>query len=145
MSTTIVPAVFVLFEKDGKVLLVLRENTGWSDGMYTMPAGHVEIHETFRQAAVREAQEEVGLTVQLDNLEHRLTLNEIKPDEDRIGMTLQATKWKGEAYNAEPHVHGEVAWFDVDNLPSNMVPQALFSLEQINAGKAYAEFFTPSA
>lgn len=138
--TNVVPAVFVLFEKAGKVLLVLRENTGWSDGMYTLPAGHVESQETFRQAAAREAKEEVGLDVKLDDLKHLLTLNEIKPGEERIGMTFRAIKWQGEPHNAEPHIHSEVAWFEVDNLPANIVPQALYSLEQIKAGETYAEF-----
>lgn len=138
--TTNIPAVFVLFRKADKVLLVLRQNTGWSDNMYTMPAGHVEAGETFRQAAVREALEEVGLTVAPENLKHRLTLHEIKPAEGRVGITLEATSWRGEPYNAEPHMHGEVAWFELNSLPPNLVPQALYSLEQIKAGNAYAEF-----
>jgi 8-oxo-dGTP diphosphatase len=140
MSTTNIPAVFIVFKKGNQILLVLRENTGWKDGHYTMPAGHVEARESFRQAAVRESLEEVGLTVALDDLEHLLTLHEIKPTEGRISTTLEATSWQGEPYNAEPHMHGEVAWFDLDKLPDNMVPQALYSLEQIKAGQTYAEF-----
>ncbi len=140
MSTTNIPAIFVLFRKDNKILLVLRQKTGWKDNHYTMPAGHVEDRESFRQAAVRESLEEVGLTIEPNDLKHRLTLHEIKPGEVRIGMTFEAAKWQGNPYNAEPHIHGEVAWFNLDDLPKNMVPQALFSLEQIKAGKTYAEF-----
>lgn len=140
MSTTAIPAVFVLFRSNGKVLLVLRQNTGWSDGMYTMPAGHVEAKETCLAAAMREAKEEVGVTVEESDLEHCLTIHETNATEERFGLTFEASKWKGEPFNAEPEIHGEVAWFDTDNLPSNMVPQAKFSLEQIKAGKTYAEY-----
>lgn len=143
-GTTNIPAVFVLFKDGNKVLLVLREHTGWSDGNYTMPAGHVENRESFRGAAVRESLEEIGVNVPSKHLEHRLTLHEINSTEVRIGMTFEATEWAGEPYNAEPEIHGGIGWFDLDNLPSNMVPQALYSLEQIKAGKAYAEFGWPS-
>ena len=43
------------------VLLSRRYQTGWHDGEYSVPAGHVEAGETVTQAALREAREEVGL------------------------------------------------------------------------------------
>ncbi len=51
-------AVYALFEKEGKVALIQRANTGYHDGYYALPAGHIEPEETSPEAVVREAYEE---------------------------------------------------------------------------------------
>ena len=38
----IIPASYAVLIKDNKVLLVRRFNTGYEDGKYSLPAGHVE-------------------------------------------------------------------------------------------------------
>jgi 8-oxo-dGTP pyrophosphatase MutT (NUDIX family) len=40
-----------------------RANTGFKDGWYTLPAGHVKPGERFAEAAVREAREETGVSI----------------------------------------------------------------------------------
>ena len=37
---------------------MLRQNTGFMDGFYGLPSGHVELYETPVGAIIREAQEE---------------------------------------------------------------------------------------
>lgn len=49
----------IVVEKENKVLLVKRA-TRPEKGYWTVPGGHVDAGETFRQAAQREAIEEVG-------------------------------------------------------------------------------------
>jgi 8-oxo-dGTP pyrophosphatase MutT (NUDIX family) len=44
-----------------RILLGLRQNTGFSDGMYHLPAGHLEDGETISAGAIREAKEELGI------------------------------------------------------------------------------------
>ena len=34
--------VYLVLERDGKVLLSLRENTGYEDGKWSLVAGHAE-------------------------------------------------------------------------------------------------------
>ncbi len=41
---------------------------------------------------------------------------------------------------ARPHIHGELTWIDPKNLPKNMVPSVKYAIEQIMAGKNYAEY-----
>jgi 8-oxo-dGTP pyrophosphatase MutT (NUDIX family) len=53
-------AVYLIFRKDNRFAFVLRANTGWMNGHYALPAGRVERGESFLQAAVREANEEVA-------------------------------------------------------------------------------------
>jgi 8-oxo-dGTP diphosphatase len=66
-------AVYILLEKDGRHAFVKRSNTGWRDGYYSLPSGKVEKGESYLRAAVREAKEEVGVTIDLEDLEHVLT------------------------------------------------------------------------
>ena len=56
-------AVYLLIEQAGKYAFIMRSNTGWRDGYYALPAGKVEKNESFTQGAIREAAEEVGITI----------------------------------------------------------------------------------
>ena len=59
--------VHLLFFRDDQILVLRRFNTGYADGQYSVPAGHMDGGETVMEAAAREAEEEVG--VKLDRLE----------------------------------------------------------------------------
>ncbi|MEM5798010.1 MAG: NUDIX hydrolase [Candidatus Aenigmatarchaeota archaeon] len=54
--------VAILIEKNGKVLLAKRANKTWH-GFWCVPGGHVEEGESIHEAALREAQEEVGSVI----------------------------------------------------------------------------------
>lgn len=134
-------AAFVIFKKDNKIAFVLRENTGWMDGQYGLIAGKVEHHESFLQAAIREAKEEAGVDLRPDNLTHALTVHRTAPDGyEWIDTIFMAKDWKGELVNGEPDKHKSLDWLDVDNLPDNVIPVGKFYLEQIAAGNHYAEY-----
>ena len=141
-GTTNIPAVFILLNRGDKILFVLRSNTGWMDGHYALPAGHVEAAESFMQAAQRELLEEVGIKLNLRQLKHAVTIHELKPDrqEVRVGVCFEALDWTGEPVNAEPEVHGEIKWFNADELPDKLTPSTREALAAIKAGKTYAEF-----
>ena len=56
-------AVYVMLQRGSRVLMSRRANTGFKDGWYTLPAGHVKPGERFVEAAVREAREETGVSI----------------------------------------------------------------------------------
>lgn len=139
-------AVYVILKRDdGKAVFVKRGNTGWMDGRYGLPAGKVEKLETFLHAAVREAKEEVGVEVDPADLKHVLTVHRDSPDDEVDGdMTwvdvyFETTKWQGEPYNAEPHMHSEIAWLDTHNLPEEVIPIMKETFGLINNGQTYGE------
>lgn len=133
---TNVPVVNVMLKRDGKILLLRRKNTGWMDGYYGVPSGHVEAGETFRQAACRETMEEVGIKLQPEQLEHRLTFHQNDARGDiRVGIYFEAVGWEGEPHNAEPHKHDDLAWFELNKLDDRVIPTTRAKLELINAGK----------
>lgn len=59
-----VPGVGLVIEKDGGVVLVQRGNPP-HQGAWTLPSGFVEADESAEEAAIREAEEETGLKVEI--------------------------------------------------------------------------------
>jgi ADP-ribose pyrophosphatase YjhB (NUDIX family)/ribosomal protein S18 acetylase RimI-like enzyme len=59
-----VPAVGLLIEKDGGLVLIRRSNPP-HQGAWALPSGYIEADESAEDAAVREAFEETGLHVEL--------------------------------------------------------------------------------
>ena len=61
-------SVQLLLENQDKILLMKRKNTGYEDGKYSLPGGHVEANEEIRKALVREAKEEIGINIKREDL-----------------------------------------------------------------------------
>ena len=134
-------AAYLLVEQQGKYLFVKRANTGWRDGFYGLPSGKVEKNENLLATAVREVNEEVGLTVNATDLRHAMTVHRRSEDGlEWIDVYFSSKSWQGEAYNAEPAKSSEIAWFSPDNLPENIIPSTNFALKQIAAGEHYCEY-----
>ena len=51
-----------------KILLAKRKNTGYKDGEYEIPGGHLEENEDLYEAMIREAREELGILLQREDL-----------------------------------------------------------------------------
>ena len=62
-----IPAVGVVVELDGRVVLVRRRYEPRA-GFWALPAGFMELGESAEEAAIRECHEETGLLVQIDHL-----------------------------------------------------------------------------
>lgn len=58
---------YLLLIRDGEILLLRRKNTGYEDGNYSLPAGHVENDESLTRAASREIFEEIGIRIKPTN------------------------------------------------------------------------------
>ena len=132
-------ACYALLRRDSKVAFVLRANTSWMDGYYGLPSGKVEWGEPYTLAMIREAKEEVDVNIKPEHLHHAITIHRHSEDSDWVDIYFEVDEWEGEVINAEPDVHSEVAWFDLNNLPDNVVPAVSFALEQIAAGNHFAE------
>lgn len=141
----VIPEVFVIFIKDGEILLSRRFQTGFEDGNYGLPAGHGEEGETMREGAAREALEEIGISIEPEDLEFVLTQHRWCPNPDyvhaRVGFYFVPKKFTGEVHNAEPHKCDDLRFFPLDNLPPNMVPHVRAAIEAYRAGETYAEYY----
>ena len=134
-------ASLLILEKNGKVLLIRRFNTGYEDGKYTLPSGKVDEGETFTDAAIREALEEVNAEISHSNINSVHVLHRKKDDVFWIDNFFLCKKWNNEIKNAEPHKCDDLKWFDIENLPSNTIPFIKHALEQVFFHKkSYSEY-----
>ncbi|MGH3465190.1 MAG: NUDIX hydrolase [Kribbellaceae bacterium] len=134
----VVPAAYIALRRGDQVLLLLRSGTGWMDGFWAMAAGHVEAGESVQQAALREAREEVGVTIALEDLEplcamHR-TLPTGDPIDQRVDFFFTASRWSGEPCLREPDKAADLGWFPLDALPDPVVPHEAVVLEAVRKG-----------
>jgi len=139
-------ACFVILRRGNKVAMVLRKNTGWMDGYYGLPAGKVEWFEQFSTGAIREAKEEAGVDIDLNDLKFVHVVH--RHDEsvadnkfmDWVDVDFEADKWTGEPHNAEEDKSERLDWLDLNNLPENIVLSQRTALLQIAKGDFYSEY-----
>lgn len=60
-------AVHLIIINDNQILLQRRYKTGYEDGKYGVVAGHIDGNEQILEAMFREAREEAGIILDLDN------------------------------------------------------------------------------
>lgn len=125
--------------KDNKILLLRRFNTGYEDGKYSVVAGHIEPNETATRTMVREAKEEAGIDIDLEDLEVAHVMHRNDTNEERIDFFLMPKKWSGEPKNLEPHKCDDLRWFDLEKLPDNTIPYIKQAIDCFLHNKIYSE------
>ncbi len=135
----VTPAVFLMLIEKEKVLLLLREGTGYMDGYYSFVAGHMDGDETVKEAMMRESLEEANIKVTEQDLEVSLVMHRFSSDE-RVDFFLTAKSYEGPIKNLEPSKCKELKWFDIKDLPKNMVPNVRCAIESYYNNKNFVEF-----
>ena len=133
-------AVYLIALKNGKVLLARRYNTGWKDGMYTLPAGHVDGNETVHVAMSREAKEETDLDIVPEDLKVVHIMHRNSGDREYFDFFLETRRWGGEPKNTEPHKCDHLDWFDIHALPDNTLEYVAVVLKKWNQGLLFSNF-----
>lgn len=135
----LVSAVHLFLIRGGQILLLLRRNTGYEDGSYSVVAGHLNGGEEVKAAAIREAKEEVGIEIAPQDLEIVGVMHR-RSDDERIDFFLAASSWSGEIVNNEPGKCGDISWFDLEQLPENVIPYVSRALENYRRGRWFDSF-----
>jgi len=134
----LVPAAYVALLRGREVLLQQRLATGYMDGHWSFSAaGHVERGESVEMAAVREAQEELGIVLRLADLEPICTVHRRQTDRDRgqrVDFFFATRAWTGEPKVNEPDRSGGLRWSSLDDLPAPLVPVDAIALEMLRTG-----------
>lgn len=107
----------IIFNAEGKILIGKR--TGSHAPYYSIPGGHLEMGESFEEAAIKEVFEETGLTIKnpevfcvTNNLE---TLK--KEGKHYISISLLVKNFKGRPVVKEPGKCEGWLWVDPHDLP----------------------------
>ncbi len=131
--------VHLLFFRDEQILLLRRFNTGYADGQYSVPAGHLDGGETVLAAAVREAEEETGIRLETRDLAFSSVMHRMEGDE-RVDFFVHVRRWQGEPVNAEPDKCDELRWVNIDELPDNLIPYVKQGIQNHRNGIVFHEF-----
>lgn len=134
-------AVFDIFEKNHQILLILRQNTGYRDGYWTFPAGHVDPGESPSIACVREGYEETGVIIESFHPAHVIFRRKSDDHTPYIDIYYEINKFQGEPRIpiAEINKCADMKWFPENNLPTNLVPGIAMALANIEKGIPYSE------
>lgn len=132
-------AVHLFLVKGTEILLLRRYNTGYEDGNYSVPAGHMDGGEEVKHAAIREAREECGIVVREEDLQIVGVMHRHSSDE-RIDFFLAASSWSGEIVNTEPDKCDELIWVDMQKLPANMIPYIRQAISNYQQGTWFDSF-----
>lgn len=122
--------VHVLLLRAGRVLLMRRAGTGFFDGLFSLPGGHVEPGERLGDTAVREMGEELNIGLRTEDLRvvgvvHR------RSDTNRIDFFMATERWSGEPEIAEPDKCDGLRWCAPTDLPEDTVAYAREALERV--------------
>jgi 8-oxo-dGTP diphosphatase len=127
----------LLLDSADRALFVLRQNTGLMDGTYHLPAGHLEAGESVVEAVIREAREEVGVTIEPEDLEFVHVMHSPVTG-GRASFFFRARQWKGIPVNREPHKCGGLRWFPLDELPEAMISFCRVAIGRIAVGDPFS-------
>ena len=129
----------------GSILMLRRAGTGWADGMWSVPAGHLDGDETVTAAAVREAREETGVRIEPGSLTVAHVMHRAAADGggERVDFFLTAARWAGEPRVAEPDKADSIGWYACDGLPDDTVPYVRAAVAAVGRGRTYSEFGWP--
>ncbi len=116
---------------EAKEILLLYRKREPENGYWSIPGGKVEFFDTLEKTIVREVIEELGVNIKVIRL---------------LGVTdhiieLEGSHWVAPVYlaeitsgfprNMEPEKHGELKWFNLNNLPKNLSITAAKAIEYL--------------
>ena len=124
----------LVFLRRGDELLLAMKKRGHGEGNWNGPGGKLEPGETPLQCAVRECEEEVGVTPENLELVGELHFFDL-PDVDHYTYIYVATEWKGEPTESEEM---RPQWFKLTDIPyADMWPDDTLWLPLMLAGKKF--------
>ena len=133
-------AVHLFLVKNEEILLLKRYNTGYEDGNYSVIAGHLDGNENVCQAMLREAKEEAGIKISIEDLEIVQVMHRKQADDERIDYFFHCAAWEGNITNMEPGKCSELKWYPLKNLPNNTIDYIVFAIKNYLDKKNFTHY-----
>jgi 8-oxo-dGTP diphosphatase len=113
----------LIVDESNRVLLTLRLRAPEA-GCWSIVGGKLDYLETLESCAIREAREEVGVSVALETL--LCVTDHVLPQENQhwVSPAYLGCVLRGDAKNCEPEKTQDVRWFALDELPPNLTMTA---------------------
>ncbi len=135
----------IIKDTDGKILFLRRANTGFQDGLFWLPAGHIEWEETYFEALKREVKEEVWIDIEEQNafvkhISHRIWQGERTYFD--IYFFVNSYTWI--PYIAEPEKSSEVTFLDLKIEKMDIFQPYIYEVLNITSEEGTEENITVS-
>ena len=134
----LIASAYLFLVQDGQILLARRFQTGYEDGKYGLPSGHLEDGETLMECIVREAKEEIGILIDPTDITFAYCIHR-KSDRNGVDFFFTTKKWSGTVTNREPEKCDHVAWFPLDDLPDTIIGYIKDAIEGWQKEEVYQE------
>ena len=112
----------IIKNEEGKILLQRRQGTKLWPGFLALPAGHIDEGENAYEAAIREAKEELDITISQDNIIDTFVVNRrnksLSPYYD---VYFEINDYEGNITINEPEKCSELKWCNIEELPEDMI------------------------
>ncbi|MEU8895459.1 NUDIX domain-containing protein [Nocardia sp. NPDC048505] len=131
--------VHLLLRRGDRVLFGQRQNTGYEDGAWHLPSGHLEAGETVVAAAVREALEEVAVRIRPEEVRFAHVMHNSSSG-GRMAFFFIVDEWEGEVVNLEPDKCSALEWFSLDSMPGHTIPYCRTALAHIAANEPFSVY-----
>ena len=112
-----------------EILMLKRAGTGHYDGYYDLPGGHLEQGEDIFDGMIREAKEEIGITIKREDMEILHIYHKYK--KGMLKFVFKVNEYEGEIINAEPQNCEKIEWIEIEKIPENTIPTIKIELENI--------------
>lgn len=131
--------VHLVLRRGDEVLFGRRRNTGYEDGAWHLPSGHLEARESLVDALIREAEEEIGVAIAASDVHFGHVMHNSSSG-GRIAFFFTVRVWRGEPENREPEKCEALRWFSVDALPERMIGYCRTAMEHIAVGEQFSVY-----
>ena len=133
-------AVYLIVKNDNDLLLSSRQGTGYMDGYYGLVSGHVEENEPARYACIREAMEEAEIQLKINDIKPTCIMHSLTPSTEYVDMFFIIENYKGNIENKEPNKCGGLKYFNINNLPDNIIDYIKVGIHNSLNGIFYCEY-----
>lgn len=121
--------VDIMLIKENKILLMKRKNTGFDDGMYELPGGHLEANEDLYDAMIREAKEELLIDLKRENLKIVHLMHHFTGE--RLNFIFSAYAQDLEPKIGEPNKCEELVWVNINEIPKETTDKVKIMIRNI--------------
>ena len=116
-------SIYLIIRNDKQqILLQRRQGTKLWPGFLALPAGHIDEGENAYEAAIREAKEELGITIKIEDIIDTFVANrKNKSLPPYYDVYFEISKYLGNISIKEPEKCSELVWADIENLPNDVI------------------------
>lgn len=116
-------SVYLIIKNNkNEILLQRRQGTKLWPGFLALPAGHIDKNENAYEAIIREAKEELGIEILVNDIIDTFVVNRrnksLMPYYD---IYFEIDNYNGKIKIMEPEKCSELVWCDINKLPNDMI------------------------